>query len=797
MECTFSCCAYCWKNEDSWDQLICFKCDGCQKRVHYDCIRSAQPSPLLGDTFFHFKCDACGDAGKEEFVRSNISWHNVVMLALYNLHKTSQGRCGYFHWKGHIGNFIDQHWNTFFGYQRKKTTVWMGTVAGTLSIGCPEYFLSGTQIGQQGHWRLSKVEPPLFNTEKKKQSHRKKIKVADVELNPDKRKCRRVGESALSAAVELKEKRSSLLEKKELKKPRCTQHDESLATLRETDDLSASSSRKRGHQKTKTKKSSQKSLSMADQLAQSLNTGILNCSTDELYLSDSSNSIANTSFWSTKSSMKGDNTTAQFQNVDHIEDPIWMTEIKDEDLDLEFLVTENSLDPRAPSPDVDIFLNADLGHTSYGMPGKSPVSVAKTTSEDLKQELVSETESECRSEKNVGDDSTSDSEEEEEEEKRTEHDSENEEQERVVQIKQEFIDLSHMPESSSEKHKPRCPHKRRKVDDTPPPTPPMQLKRISLFEEGELLQKLNDVAVKQTLRPELAQLRRKLICNQTNREFGLPVFDLENQMNKLAKLDKTSSVPDSQDKPNAQYLPTKIAKTKETRDLDRFMIHDSKKKTESRSYTNFYQRLVGLRDDELTPVISPYTTRVLLPFIWRNFDISHKPMKLKLLQEIQAFPHRNKPTWVQPHSAPLDYCYIRPEHVPSVNALCREFFWPGIDVSECLQYPDFSCVVLYRKIVVAFAFMVPDRGYNEAYISFIFTHPEWRGAGIGTFMLYHLIQTCMGKDVLLHVSVNNPAMLLYQKFGFKCQELILNFYYKYFPFNSKESTHAFLMRLSR
>ena len=61
-------------------------------------------------------------------------------------------------------------------------------------------------------------------------------------------------------------------------------------------------------------------------------------------------------------------------------------------------------------------------------------------------------------------------------------------------------------------------------------------------------------------------------------------------------------------------------------------------------------------------------------------------------------------------------------------------------VSECLQYPDFSCVVLYRKCVIGFAFMVPDVMYNEAYISFVFTHPEWRRAGIATFMLYHLIQ---------------------------------------------------------
>ena len=61
-------------------------------------------------------------------------------------------------------------------------------------------------------------------------------------------------------------------------------------------------------------------------------------------------------------------------------------------------------------------------------------------------------------------------------------------------------------------------------------------------------------------------------------------------------------------------------------------------------------------------------------------------------------------------------------------------------MTECLEYPDFSCVVLYGHLIIGFAFMVPDVSYTEAYISYIFTHPEWRGAGIATFMLYHLIQ---------------------------------------------------------
>lgn len=145
-------------------------------------------------------------------------------------------------------------------------------------------------------------------------------------------------------------------------------------------------------------------------------------------------------------------------------------------------------------------------------------------------------------------------------------------------------------------------------------------------------------------------------------------------------------------------------------------------------------------------------------------------MKLRLLAEIKAYPHRKDPDWVPEPDSPIDYCYVRPNHIPSVNAMCHDSFWPGskqktlylpsefccesvskptvcfvipppgVDLSECLQYPDFSVVVLYKKIVIGFGFMVPDVKYNEAYISFLLVHPEWRRAGIGTFMIYHLIQ---------------------------------------------------------
>lgn len=55
----------------------------------------------------------------------------------------------------------------------------------------------------------------------------------------------------------------------------------------------------------------------------------------------------------------------------------------------------------------------------------------------------------------------------------------------------------------------------------------------------------------------------------------------------------------------------------------------------------------------------------------------------------------------------------------------------------------------------------------------------------------------MGKDFTLHVSATNPAICLYQKFGFKIEELILDFYDKFLPLDSKDSRHAFLLRLER
>ncbi|XP_044516667.1 cysteine-rich protein 2-binding protein isoform X2 [Gracilinanus agilis] len=302
---------------------------------------------------------------------------------------------------------------------------------------------------------------------------------------------------------------------------------------------------------------------------------------------------------------------------------------------------------------------------------------------------------------------------------------------------------------------------------------------ISIYEEKLLLRRLEACPSAVLVTPEARRLKRKLIVRQAKRERGLPLFDLDQVVNAaLILVDGIYGAKDG----GASRIPTGNATYRTTcqdfRILDRYQTALPSRKGYRHQTTKFLSRLVGSEDMAADhSIVSPYTSRVLKPYI--------------------RYMSANDANWKSEPEAPIDYCYVRPNHIPTINSMCHEFFWPGIDLSECLQYPDFSVVVLYKKVIIAFGFMVPDVKYNEAYISFLFVHPEWRRAGIATFMIYHLIQTCMGKDVTLHVSASNSAMLLYQKFGFKTEEYVLDFYDKYYPLESKECKHAFFLRLRR
>lgn len=47
-------------------------------------------------------------------------------------------------------------------------------------------------------------------------------------------------------------------------------------------------------------------------------------------------------------------------------------------------------------------------------------------------------------------------------------------------------------------------------------------------------------------------------------------------------------------------------------------------------------------------------------------------------------------------------------------------------VTEALQYPEYSVVVLYKRLVVGCAFMTP-----EGYITYVAVSGGWEKAGIG------------------------------------------------------------------
>ncbi|XP_063299763.1 cysteine-rich protein 2-binding protein isoform X3 [Pelobates fuscus] len=324
-----------------------------------------------------------------------------------------------------------------------------------------------------------------------------------------------------------------------------------------------------------------------------------------------------------------------------------------------------------------------------------------------------------------------------------------------------------------------------------------QYKTLSLYEEKLLLKRLEACPNAVAVTPEARRLRRKLLVRKAKRERGMPLFDLDQAVN--AALLLVGGVYGAREGSVSRQLssgPAFQTSSQDLRILDRFQNTLPSTKSFRQANTRFLYRLGASEAMEADlSIVSPYTARFLKPYIRRDYET--KSTRMQLLTEILAYPHLDDPKWKPAPESPIDYCYVRPSHIPTINCLCQEFFWPGIDLSECLQYPDFSVVVLYKKVIVAFGFMVPDVKYNEAYISFLFVHPEWRRAGIATFMIYHLIQTCMGKDVTLHVSANNPAMLLYQKFGFKTEEYVLDFYDKYYPVDSKECKHAFFLRLRR
>lgn len=78
-----------------------------------------------------------------------------------------------------------------------------------------------------------------------------------------------------------------------------------------------------------------------------------------------------------------------------------------------------------------------------------------------------------------------------------------------------------------------------------------------------------------------------------------------------------------------------------------------------------------------SPLLSPYSGSQVPPYIYRDCKIVTPWMRL--MAEVQAKVNGSVPNWKMPPRAPLDFCYVQPEHIPAINSLCNHFFWHGID----------------------------------------------------------------------------------------------------------------------
>ncbi|XP_013114167.2 cysteine-rich protein 2-binding protein [Stomoxys calcitrans] len=792
----------------------------------------------------------------EKFVRQRMSWLLVITLTLYNLSIKSKGlsRNGYFHWRTHIVNFIDKNWEYLFDPTVKRRKKWTGSISGALSHNSPQYFTSGQELFEEtGWWKLThdnKTPKYIFNLYELQCLKRQQIRNDKRQLDDayDSDKSNNDLDSKRFKTMESEDEDISqytcsrmipyMGRKPKLAKQLDVLDDDHLLgkmpqnSLLPLDDPSMSLNTVQS--------------SLMDFLAESL-------ASDDLNMFNTLPNIASEPLVEPtgKNDILPSLLAHSNDNANFFENPAAL--IKTEPMDLnghlysdlssQLLLNEklksfysstncyqqqdlNPLHPRSdhtagiaknisenmsfasensiqtPPPDTTYLENAPQDEKYDSSPQLRPCTYdedSDTGSDEFSPRIVQVTNFQQLPEE----DRTKNSNKFGKQEKHlAANTSSSELKQKQAKAGNKYLKSSDDEEDENEDHtdndiqkllkdckpslftkQPRrqWPWLVEKTIDNPAEENSVDLSsetvsnnnadltRLSEYEEKELLKKLRRIfALEDKCKIQIpSYVRRfyqKLCIREWKRSHGKVLFNLDDYIN------------------DRQAMKEQTDKVKH---IDRYQLLTQSSGDNRRS---FHARIVGTFQCEFFE--SPYTQRVLHPYIYRNSK--YFPPFLKLMCELQ-YKVNNK----YPSRAPIDFCYVRPNHIAAVNSLLQTVFWPGIDMSECLSYPDYSVVALYKKLVVGCGFLVPDVGFNEAYISFMAVRPGWQRSGIGTFMLYHLIQTCMTKDITLHVSATNPAVVLYQKFGFKMEEVVLNFYDKYLPFESTDSRHALFLRLSR
>ncbi|KAJ2717195.1 hypothetical protein H4R19_000139 [Coemansia spiralis] len=149
---------YCGMDYNEGDPML--RCAGCQQLFHWDCVSCLKAKPLLGDSFYRFRCSVCcgGSDDEEEYERDVLSWVQVIYIVLYHLIQLEPER-SYFRWRENICATIGERWEYLFP-DKAKTATWHNTVAGCLSTHTSLFKSGFEETKQTGNWTLqSPVEP--------------------------------------------------------------------------------------------------------------------------------------------------------------------------------------------------------------------------------------------------------------------------------------------------------------------------------------------------------------------------------------------------------------------------------------------------------------------------------------------------------------------------------------------------------------------------------------------------------------------------------------------------------------
>ncbi|KAJ3571043.1 hypothetical protein NP233_g4013 [Leucocoprinus birnbaumii] len=205
--------------------------------------------------------------------------------------------------------------------------------------------------------------------------------------------------------------------------------------------------------------------------------------------------------------------------------------------------------------------------------------------------------------------------------------------------------------------------------------------------------------------------------------------------------------------------------------------------------SSFISRLQGTRRSTIPGLIA-VDWETVTPWMSLMNDIRDH-YKLAHTSRALRSPERTQP---MESLAPITYCSLQACQLNQIHDLLERVFWTGIDVSDSLEFSPERCTVVacYARLVVGVAIMSSPQ---ETYITYLAVRAGWDKASVARNMLFHLIKMNPRRDITLHVSVNNSAMLLYNQFGFKAEEFIAGFYEDYLDPVSRASKNAFRLRL--